>query len=98
MSAIVGLPTVISACSKDDVDPVSTGSCDLSPSETAGPFPIKTPSDLVRENIISDRTGVALLITLTIQDQSDGCKPLSGVFVDLWHCDADGNYSEYGGT
>jgi protocatechuate 3,4-dioxygenase beta subunit len=52
----------------------------------------------VRENIISDRTGVALLITLTIQDQSDGCKPLSGVFVDLWHCDAEGNYSEYGGT
>lgn len=98
MSAIVGLPTVISACSKDDVDPASTGSCDLSPSETAGPFPIKTPSDLVRENIISDRAGVALLITLTIQDQSDGCKPLSGVFVDLWHCDADGNYSEYGGT
>jgi len=76
----------------------TTESCTLSPSETSGPFPIKTPSDLVRENIIGDRTGVALLITLTIQDQSNSCQPLSGVFVDLWHCDADGNYSEYGGT
>jgi protocatechuate 3,4-dioxygenase beta subunit len=77
---------------------MNTGACTLSPSETAGPFPIKSPSDLMMENIISDRTGVALLITLTIQDQSNECKPLAGVFVDVWHCDSDGNYSEYGGT
>ncbi len=76
----------------------ATGDCTLSPSETAGPFPIKTPSDLVRENIIGDRTGVALLITLTIQDQSDECNPMAGVYVDVWHCDAKGDYSEYGGT
>jgi protocatechuate 3,4-dioxygenase beta subunit len=76
----------------------ASDSCTLSPIETAGPFPIKTPTDLVRENIIGDRSGVALLISLTIQDQSNNCQPLSGVLVDLWHCDSDGNYSEYGGT
>lgn len=100
LTTIVALPTVF-GCSKDeDVTPDTTGDgdCTLSPSETAGPFPIKTPADLVRENIVSDRGGVALLITLTIQDQSNDCKALAGVFVDLWHCDADGNYSEYGGT
>jgi protocatechuate 3,4-dioxygenase beta subunit len=98
MGAIVGIPTAIAACSDDNVDPTNTGACTLSPSETAGPFPIKTPSDLVRENIISDRSGIALLITLTVQDQSNNCNPLSGVNVDVWHCDAQGNYSEYGGT
>lgn len=108
LGSIVAIPTLISACSKED-DSVSNddssdttnnsnGDCTLSPSETAGPFPIKTPSDLVRENIIGDRSGVALLITLTIQDQSDACKPLAGVLVDIWHCDAKGDYSEYGGT
>lgn len=94
LGTIVALPTIITSCSKDS----TTENCDLSPSETAGPFPIKTPAQLVQENIVGNRTGVALLITLTIKDQSNDTKPLSGVLVDLWHCDADGNYSQYGGT
>jgi protocatechuate 3,4-dioxygenase beta subunit len=93
LTTIVALPAVF-GCTKDG-DP-DAGACQLSPSETAGPFPIKTPADLVRENIVSDRTGVALLFTLTIQDQSNDCKAMPGVLVDVWHCDADGNYSEYG--
>lgn len=106
MGTIIALPSVITACSKEDnsttgeTDNSGTNneSCTLSPSETAGPFPIITPSDLVRANIISDRTGVALLITLTVVDNSNDCAPLANVYVDLWHCDSDGNYSEYGGT
>ena len=93
MGTIVGLTTVIASCANDEA---STGDCALSPNEMAGPFPIKTPTDLVRESIVSDRTGVALLMTLTIQDKSNGCAPLAGVFVDVWHCDAEGSYSEYG--
>lgn len=104
VGTIVALPTVIS-CSKEDKDEFEntttgdgsgTGDCELSPSETAGPFPIKTPAELARQNIIGNRSGVALLITLTVQDQSDDCNPMEGVYVDLWHCDADGNYSQYG--
>ena len=101
MGTIVALPTVVSSCTKeDDVTPNTggDGSCELSPSETAGPFPIKTPADLVRANIVSDRLGVALLITITVQDISNDCAALEGVYVDVWHCDSDGNYSEYGGT
>jgi protocatechuate 3,4-dioxygenase beta subunit len=99
LGAIVAIPTVLSSCSKDD-DEISTssGSCSTSPTETKGPFPILTPTQLVRASIIGNRTGVALLMTLTIQDKSNGCTPLSGVFVDVWHCDKDGNYSQYGGT
>ncbi|MGD1890645.1 MAG: intradiol ring-cleavage dioxygenase [Cyclobacteriaceae bacterium] len=102
---IVALPAVIASCSEDDInvsDPASndpaTGDCDLTPNETAGPFPTITPSDLAMQNIIGNRTGVALLITLTIQDQSNDCNPLSGAIVDLWQCDAEGNYSQYGET
>jgi len=94
VGTIVGISTVIaSSCGNDET---SNGACALSPSETAGPFPIKTPSDLVRENITSDRLGIALLMTLTVQNNHNGCVPLPGVFVDVWHCDADGLYSEYG--
>tara|TARA_R110002050_G_scaffold300364_1_gene469427 strand:- start:37354 stop:38049 length:696 start_codon:yes stop_codon:yes gene_type:complete len=101
MGAIVAIPTLIASCSNSNTEIPSdteTGDCNLSPRETAGPFPIKTPSNLVRENIIGDRSGIALLMTLTVQDQSNNCEPISNVFVDLWHCDANGEYSEYGGT
>lgn len=93
---------ILESCSKNDNDDngseSSDGSCTVSPSETKGPFPIKTPSQLVLENIKSDRIGVALLINLKIENQSKDCAPLEGVLVDVWHCDKDGNYSEYGGT
>ena len=94
---------LLESCSKSDNDDAGSnsstdGSCTVSPSETKGPFPIKTPSQLVLENIKSDRIGVALLINLTIENKNNNCAPLEGVLVDVWHCDKDGNYSEYGGT
>jgi len=93
----------LESCSKSDNDETDTsnsgdGSCTVSPSETKGPFPIKTPSQLVLENIKSDRVGIALLINLKIENKNNNCEPLSGALVDVWHCDKDGNYSEYGGT
>ena len=93
---------ILESCSKSDNEETGSeatdGSCTVSPAETKGPFPIKTPSQLVLENIKSDRIGVALLINLTIENKSNDCAPLEGVLVDVWHCDKDGNYSEYGGT
>jgi protocatechuate 3,4-dioxygenase beta subunit len=49
-------------------------------------------------DIRSDRTGVAFTITITIQDKNNSCAALEGAYVDIWHCDKDGYYSEYGGT
>ncbi|MEO2062917.1 MAG: intradiol ring-cleavage dioxygenase [Christiangramia sp.] len=107
---ILAIPSVLTNCSKDDsaitdaVDETgevdyesgTSGDCVVSPQETAGPYPIKTPAQLVRENIIADRPGVPLLINIIVQDQSNSCEPVANVLVDVWHCDADGNYSEYG--
>jgi len=105
LGAIVALPMVVTSCSQDDDPDTSTtgnndtnSNCAVSPTETIGPFPILTPAQYVRASIIGDRSGVALLMTLTIQDQSNGCTPLAGVFVDVWQCDKDGNYSQYGGN
>lgn len=71
--------------------------CTLSPRETKGPLANKTPAEYVRSTIIGDRKGIALLITMTILNKNDNCKPLKGALVDVWHCDSRGNYSEYGG-
>nr|WP_314497529.1 intradiol ring-cleavage dioxygenase [uncultured Chryseobacterium sp.] len=101
LGAFVALPTIMNSCSNDEENTGNTqenGDCRLSPPETVGPFPIITPAQYVRASIIGDRSGVALLMNLTIQDQSNGCLPLANVYVDVWQCDKDGNYSQYGGN
>ena len=97
------VPLVV-ACGKDD-DPTpatdtttTSGTCTVSPSETAGPFPTKTPADLVMVDIRSDRTGIAMTVTITIQNSNNSCAALADAIVDIWHCDKDGYYSEYGGS
>ena len=105
---------IVSSCSKETVDPTSTTSgsttsqgstngssssnCTVTNSETEGPFPTKTPSSLVMKDIRSDRSGLPMAVTITIKNKNNSCAALSGALVDIWHCDADGNYSEYGGT
>ncbi|HEY1196595.1 intradiol ring-cleavage dioxygenase [Flavobacterium sp.] len=102
---------IINSCSKDsDSSESSTGtdsssgsgssssSCSVTPSETAGPFPTISPSSLVKSNIVMDRTGVGFTIKITIKNTKANCAVLKDAIVDIWHCDKDGYYSEYGGT
>lgn len=103
------VPLILTACKKDNDSSTDTGtgsgsgsgtggSCTVSPTETAGPFPTKTPSSLVRTDIRDDRTGVAFTVNINIKNKNNSCAALAGVIVDIWHCDKDGYYSEYGGT
>jgi len=104
------VPVIIAACKKDEITSTTSGtdtststgsgsgSCSVTPSETAGPFPTITPSSLVRSDIRLDRSGVAFTINITIKNTNNNCSALSGAIVDIWHCDKDGYYSEYGGS
>lgn len=96
LSSIVAIPTLVASCKKEETN-VNPNACAPSPSETGGPFPIRTPADWVRENIIGDRTGIPLMMTFAIQNTNNNCAPLEGALVDVWQCDAKGNYSEYSG-
>jgi protocatechuate 3,4-dioxygenase beta subunit len=100
LASIIATSKLLESCSKDNTNSndSSDSDCTTTPAEMAGPFPIKTPSQLVLENIKSDRIGIPLLINLTIENKNNNCSVLEGVIVDIWHCDKDGNYSEYGGT
>lgn len=105
--SMAAIAPLMKACSKSVSDTNSTtsssdssddDSCAVSPTETEGPFPTHTPSSLVSSDITSDRKGVPLSINITINNSNASCAALAGAIVDIWHCDADGNYSEYGGT
>ncbi len=105
------VPLILEACKKDAVvtgtgsssgsgsgSGTGSGSCTVAPTETAGPFPTITPSSLVRSDIRGDRTGVAFTLNITVKNTNNNCAALAGAIVDIWHCDKDGYYSEYGGT
>jgi len=108
--AALGLVAIVPlACKKEtagstdtDTDTGTGGttntSCTATPSETEGPFPTKTPSSLVKSDIRGDRTGVAFTVKIVIKNRNNSCAVLAGALVDIWHCDKDGYYSEYGGT
>lgn len=72
--------------------------CTVTNTETAGPFPTINPSSYVTSNIVGDRTGVAFTININIVNKTTGCTAYQNAIVDIWHCDKDGNYSQYGGT
>ena len=85
-------------------------SCSVIPEETSGPYPgdgtnganALTLAGIVRSDIRSSvagatgvAAGVALTVTLTVVDSQNGCAPIEGYAVYVWHCDRDGNYSLY---
>jgi len=72
----------------------SNDACAVAPNETAGPYPSR--SDIFRSDIRENRQGVALALTIRVINVSNGCAPLANANVEIWQCDAAGNYSEYG--
>ena len=62
-------------------------------SVTEGPYYLD--GALVRKDITEGKSGVPLTLRLTVVDATDGCTPVKGAAVEIWHCDAWGYYSGY---
>ena len=79
-------------------DTTTTGStnaaCAVTPTETIGPYPSVT--DIFRSDIRETKTGTVLTLTIKVVNVNAGCAAVSGANVEIWQCDASGNYSEYG--
>ena len=75
--------------------------CVLTAALTEGPFFVD--EKLNRSDIRADPTtgavsaGVPLALTFNVERLVNGvCTPLSGAYLDVWHCDAGGVYSDVG--
>jgi protocatechuate 3,4-dioxygenase beta subunit len=77
---------------------LTSRACIVSPEQTEGPYFVD--EKLNRSDIRSDPTdgsvkeGLPLLLKLRILQVGSNCKPLEGAIVDIWHCDAQGVYSD----
>lgn len=70
------------------------GTCTLYPQQTEGPYYLD--DDLLRSDITEGYPGTPMDLRIRVLS-ADGCTPVSGVPVDVWHCDADGVYSGFPG-
>jgi protocatechuate 3,4-dioxygenase beta subunit len=73
--------------------------CVVRPEVTEGPYYVA--ENLVRSDIRTDtgsgaaKAGVPLALTFNVSQVSNGaCAPLQGATVEIWHCDAAGQYSD----
>jgi protocatechuate 3,4-dioxygenase beta subunit len=110
----VSLATVVAACSDDEeprgagsaerttavespADEFDAArNCTVTAEQTEGPFYFDV--DEIRGDIREDREGTTLRLGVRVRDADGGCEPLPDAIVDVWHCDADGNYSASGET
>lgn len=67
------------------------GVCRLLPEQTAGPFPLDDQFD--RRDITEGVAGRPMRLGLRVVDE--GCEPVPGAAVEIWHCDASGDYSAF---
>lgn len=80
----------------------STGCTTLTEELTQGPFWVD--EKLNRSDVRSDsgtgavQSGVPLTLTINLQDAGAGCDPQVGAYVDIWHANAQGAYSDVSGS
>jgi protocatechuate 3,4-dioxygenase beta subunit len=76
----------------------SAAMCVVRPALTEGPYFVD--EKLNRSDIRSDpsdgsvKDGIPLVLTVNLSSISNNCTALSGATVDVWHCDAAGQYSD----
>ncbi|GLU31352.1 hypothetical protein WKR88_15025 [Trinickia caryophylli] len=68
------------------------GACESSPEQETGPYHLDTT--LFRADVTEGKPGIPLLLTISLIDKRR-CAPLAGAIIDIWQCDALGNYSGF---
>ena len=76
-------------------DALAADQCVLTPDLTEGPFYVDNA--VFRRKVTEGRAGYPLQLRLRVQD-AEGCKPIQGAVVEIWHADAEGAYSGVNGA
>ncbi|MGF0171861.1 intradiol ring-cleavage dioxygenase [Streptomyces sp. Marseille-Q5077] len=93
--AVAAAPEAPTAEAADPAPVAAAAVCTLTKEMTEGPYYLD--GQLVRADISEDKTGIPLELTLTVVDDST-CAPLNNALVEIWHCDALGEYSGFVGN
>ncbi|MEU0431328.1 intradiol ring-cleavage dioxygenase [Streptomyces sp. NPDC006290] len=78
-----------------DAVPAAAAVCTLTKEMTEGPYYLD--GQLVRADVTEGKAGAPLKLVLTVVDDST-CAAISNALVEIWHCDALGEYSGFVGN
>ncbi|MEU5592542.1 intradiol ring-cleavage dioxygenase [Streptomyces sp. NPDC020298] len=89
-------PEAASAAARtpDTAPAAAAAVCTLTKEMTEGPYYLD--GALVRADITEGKAGIPLKLALTVVNSA--CTPISNALVEIWHCDALGEYSGYVGN
>lgn len=87
----VGTTAATAGATLTAADFAALGTCILMTEKTAGPFPLDEQFD--RRDITEGLPGHPLRLGLRVLDE--GCAAVPGAKVEIWHCDATGDYSAF---
>ncbi len=68
---------------------IDDATCILTQAQVEGPYRLTAP---VRTDVTEGKPGMPFELAVQVV-ASDGCTPLPGLLVEIWHCDAAGIYS-----
>ncbi|MER5401378.1 intradiol ring-cleavage dioxygenase [Streptomyces sp. NPDC002599] len=88
-------PTPATVADPADAAPAAAAVCTLTKEMTEGPYYLD--GQLVRANVTEGKAGAPLKLVLTVVDD-DTCVPIGNALVEIWHCDALGEYSGFVGN
>ena len=104
----LSIGALVAACNDDDSGGATAGGdrttaselddaarCTVTAEQTEGPFYFEV--DKVRSDVREGHPGVPLQLAVRVRE-ADSCDPIKDAVVDIWHCDAEGSYSERGET
>ena len=99
MLALLGASGVAALAASARPQAAAELSCTVRPRQTEGPYFVDEP--LNRSDLRSDsrsgqiKPGISLRLALRVSRLTEAnCDPLAGARVDVWHCDAEGRYSD----
>ncbi len=79
----------------DEAEAATNTTCLLTPEATEGPYWVDDA--LTRRNVTEGKAGMPLVIRFTVLNAKT-CTPIKNADVEIWHCDALGNYSGVNGA
>ena len=101
VAASCGGSTKTSSSSSSTSSSNSSSSCAVTPEGEEGPYFVDdSASGFNRSNILSNldgtstQSGIPLTLNLYVYDSENSCAAMQSVQVDIWHCNADGVYSD----
>ncbi len=84
--------------SAGDASVLDAAACTLTPEQEQGPYYV--PLEQIRSDVTGNsagggvQPGVPLSLQITLVDSST-CQPVANAAVDIWHCNAEGVYSQF---